>query len=146
MGLMGRTARLTFECCSGRHRVTNPAAHDAALRQHDSLSGVVHRAGDRSLDREGTDHVRGGQPWYSGLSVATALTLPGVFRLALCHAEGLIGSIIALIGLDLAVPDYATLSRWAEMLKLPRSQQPHGAGKPMHLLVDSTAAGAVRRG
>jgi len=37
-----------------------------------------------------------------------------VFRLALRQTEGLIGSILQLLGLDLAVPDHSTLSRRAE--------------------------------
>ena len=39
-----------------------------------------------------------------------------MFRLALRQTEGLIGSIIALLGLELAVPDHTTLSRRAETL------------------------------
>jgi hypothetical protein len=35
----------------------------------------------------------------------TALTMRAVFRLALRQTEGLIGSVIALLGLDLTVPD-----------------------------------------
>ncbi len=81
--------------------------------------------------------TRGGQPRYSGLAIATALTLRAVFRLALRQTEGLIGSIIALLGLDLAVPDHTTLSRRAETLEIPRPK-PHRGGKPIHLLVDST--------
>ncbi len=71
----------------------------------------------------------------SALAITTALTLRAVFRLALRQTEGLIGSILALLGLDLAVPDHSTLSRRAETLEvsLPRP----GAG-PVHLLVDST--------
>jgi hypothetical protein len=34
---------------------------------------------------------RGGQPTYSNLAIATALTLRAVFRLALRQTEGLIG-------------------------------------------------------
>ncbi|HME27894.1 MAG TPA: transposase [Acetobacteraceae bacterium] len=40
-----------------------------------------------------------------------SLTLRAVFRLALRQTEGLIGSIIRSLGLDLAVPDHSTLSR-----------------------------------
>jgi IS5 family transposase len=79
--------------------------------------------------------TRGGQPRYSGLAIATALTLRAVFRLALRQTEGLIGSIIHLLGLELAVPDHSTLSRRAESLKLPR---PRPGSEPVHLLVDST--------
>jgi len=66
-----------------RHRVTNWAAYDAALRQ----------------------------------------------------IEGLIGSVLRLLGLNLAVPDHSTLSRRAETLEVPRPQSCTG---PIHLLVDST--------
>jgi hypothetical protein len=58
-----------------------------------------------------------------------------VFRLALRQTEGLIGSIIALLGLDLAVPDHSTFSRRAETLEV---QQLRSGTHPVHLLVDST--------
>ena len=46
----------------------------------------------------------GGQPHYSTLAITTALTMRAVFRLALRQTEGLVGSIIALLGLDLTEP------------------------------------------
>jgi Transposase DDE domain len=58
-----------------------------------------------------------------------------VFRLALRQTEGLIGSIIRLLGLDLATPDHSTLSRRAERLAVAR---PPSSAEPVHLLVDST--------
>ncbi len=60
-----------------------------------------------------------------------------MFHLALHQTEGLIGSIIRLLGLDLAVPDHTTLSRRAETLEVPRPRSSNGA-EPVHLLVDST--------
>jgi len=60
-----------------------------------------------------------------------------VFRLALRQTEGLIGSIIGLLGLALAVPDHSTLSRRAKTLEVPHLQ-PRRNGEPLHLLVDST--------
>jgi len=60
-----------------------------------------------------------------------------VFRLALRQTEGLIGSIIDLLGLALAVPDHSTSSRRAKTLEVPRPQ-PRRSGEAMHLLVDST--------
>src|SRR3954462_4850916 len=79
--------------------------------------------------------TRGGQPWYSALAILTALTLRAVFRLAYRQTEGLIGSIIGLLGLTLRVPDHTTLSRRAATLEVPR---PRSGAEPMHLLVDST--------
>ncbi len=79
--------------------------------------------------------TQGEQRWYSPLAILTALTLRAVFRLALRQTEGLIGSIIHLLGLTLAVPDHTTLSRRAETLEVPH---PRRGGGPLHLLVDST--------
>jgi hypothetical protein len=58
-----------------------------------------------------------------------------VFRLALRQTEGLIGSVLQLLGLDLPVPDHSTLSRRDEALEVPRAK---AGSAPMHLLVDST--------
>ena len=58
-----------------------------------------------------------------------------MFRLALRQTEGLIGSVLQRLGLDLPVPDHSTLSRRAETLEVPR---PRRGREPVHLLVDST--------
>jgi hypothetical protein len=114
--------------------VTNWAAYDAALRQCGSLTVWFTDAAIAAWRAE-LRTTRGGQPCYSDLAITTALTLRAVFRLALRQTEGLIGSIIRLLGLDLAVPDHSTLSRRAGSLELPR---PRPGSAPVHLLVDST--------
>jgi hypothetical protein len=47
----------------------------------------------------------------------------GGVRLALRQTEGLIGSVIRLLGLDLPVPDHTTLSRRADGLDVPVRQR-----------------------
>jgi Transposase DDE domain len=54
--------------------------------------------------------------------------LRAVFRLALRQTEGLIGSIIGLLGLALRVPDHSTLSRRAATLEVPRPTRPRNDG------------------
>jgi len=117
-----------------RQRVTNWSDYDAALRQRGSLTVWFTEEAIATWQAEPRT-TRGGQPHYSALAILTALTLRAVFRLALRQTEGLIGSIIRLLGLDLAVPDHSTLSRRAEALDVPR---PRPSGEPVHLLVDST--------
>jgi hypothetical protein len=119
-----------------RHRVTNWAEYDAGLRARGSLT-VWFTAEAIEAWRAEPRTGRGGQPRYSALAIATALTLRTVFRLALRQTEGLIGSILALLGLDLAVPDHSTLSRRAETLEAARPRRGRGR-EPVHLLVDST--------
>ena len=114
--------------------MTNSAAYDAALRQRGSLTVWFTDAAIAAWKAEPRT-TRGGQPRYSALAITTALTLRAVFRLALRQTEGLIGSILALLGLNLAVPDHSTLSRRAETLDVAR---PRPGSAPVHLLVDST--------
>jgi len=92
------------------------AAYDAALRQRGRLTIWFT---DEAIAgwRAAPCTTPGGQPWYSPLAVLTALTLRAVFRLALRQTEGLIGSIVGLLGLVLAVPDHSTLSRRAKTLE-----------------------------
>jgi hypothetical protein len=119
-----------------RHRMTNWAAYDATLRARGSLTIWFSEeavSGWRAEPRI----TRGGQPVYSALAITTALTLRAVFCLALRQTEGLIGSILHLLGLGLAVPDHSTLSRRAEMRDVVQPRIRAGVGS-LHLLVDST--------
>src|SRR5215207_2001903 len=103
---------------AGRHhiprqqrKVTNWPAYDASLRQRGSLTVWFTDEAIRAWAAEPRT-TRGGQPWYSELAILTALTLRAVYRLALRQTEGLIGSLMGLLGLglDLPVPNHTTLS------------------------------------
>ena len=122
-----------------RHRVTNWAAYDAGLRARGSLT-VWFTPEAIAAWRAEPRTTRGGQPSYSDLAIATALTLRAVFRLALRQTEGLIASVLQMLGLDLPVPDHSTLSRRAETLEVAR---PKVGGGPVHLLVDSTGSASA---
>ena len=118
-----------------RYRVTNWAEYDAALKQRGSLTVWFTDEAVQAWRAEPRT-TPGGQPHYSALAITTALTMGMVFGLALRQTEGLIGSVIGLLGLDLAVPDHSTLSRRAKTLQVPPLRRA-GSG-PLHLLVDST--------
>src|SRR4051795_10036130 len=128
-----------------KRKVTNWRDDDESLRRRGSVTVWFSDEAVEAWEAERRTS-RGGQPEYSDLAILTALTLKAVFRLAYRQTEGLIGSVIGLLGLDLAVPDHTTLCRRAETLEVPRPK-PRGAGAnsgagrdpgPMHLLVDST--------
>src|SRR5690348_710428 len=122
-----------------RQRVRISGAwYEAILRQRGSLTIWVTETAIAAWAAE-PRRTRGGQPWYSPLAILTALTLRAVFRLAFRQTEGLIGSIISLLGLTLRVPDHTTLSRRAATLEVPWPQRQPGAhAEALHLLVDST--------
>ena len=112
-----------------KRKVTNWAEYDASLRQRGSLTVWFTEEAIAAWAAEPRT-TRGGQPWYSPLAILTALTLKAVFRLALRQTEGLIGSVIHLLGLALSVPDHTTLSRRAETL------EGRGRGRTAGLMLD----------
>ena len=124
-----------------QHRVTNWPAYEAGLRQRGSLTVWFT---DEAIEAWAAEPrtTRGGQPRYSALAILTALTLRAVFRLAYWQAEGLIGSIVQLLGLTLRVPDHTTLSRRSATLDVPRPSRPSigadGGAEPLHLPLRST--------
>ena len=70
------------------------------------------------------------------------------FKLALRQIEGLMGSVLSLMGLTISAPDHTTVSRRAATL--PVIQAPSVPPGPLHVLIDSTGlqvfgAGAVWR-
>jgi len=142
-GSLARTLTEPFKYHAGhrhhipkpRYRVTNWTEYDAALKRRGSLTVWFTDDAVAALRAE-LRTTPGGQPHYSALAITTALTLRAVFRLALRQTEGLIGSVISLLGLNLSVPDHSTLSRRAKTLQVPLLRRA-GTG-PLHLLVDST--------
>jgi hypothetical protein len=77
-----------------------------------------------------------GDPIYTDLAIETVLTLRLVFHQALRQIEGFVGSIFALMDLDLPVPDHSTLSRRGDGLK--RSRRLPSTKDSLDLVVDST--------
>src|SRR6204780_3185805 len=127
---------------NGRHhiprqkfRVTNWRDYEAALRNRGSLTiwFTTEAIADWRAQPRATP---GGQRHYSDLAIETALTLRAVFGLALRQTEGLIGSIMGLLEIDLPVPDHTTLSRRA--CGLPVQMPRRDRTGDLHLIVDST--------
>ena len=79
---------------------------------------------------------RGAQFVYSDQTIEWILTMRLLLRLPLRQTQGFIQSLLDLMQLALAAPDYSTLSRRQGSLAvvLPRKCP----DKPMHLVVDST--------
>ena len=93
-----------------KRKVTSWRDYDESLRRRGSLTVWFSDEAVEAWEAERRTS-RGGQPEYSDLAILTALTFKAVFRLAYRQTEGLIGSVIGLLGLDLAVPDHTTLCR-----------------------------------
>src|SRR5450756_1578318 len=115
--------------------VTNWAQYEAGLRRRGSLTMWIT---EEAID--GWEAARrstpGGQATYSDGAIETCLMLRTVFKLPLRQAEGLMLSVVELLGCEMAVPDHTTVSRRAVSLpSIAEVQVPDG---PLHVLIDST--------
>tara|TARA_R100001369_G_scaffold50368_1_gene77095 strand:+ start:186 stop:1031 length:846 start_codon:yes stop_codon:yes gene_type:complete len=79
---------------------------------------------------------RGRQPSYSDTAIQTCLTMKVLFGMALRQTTGFVESLLQLVGLDWAVPDFGTLSRRQKALVVNILYR--GSTGPLHPLIDST--------
>ena len=120
-----------------KFKVTNWPDYEVGLRRCGSLTLWLTPealAGWQALRRT----TRGGQPRYSDLAIETVLTLGCVFGLRLRQSEGLMTSLLDVMGLVLPVPDHTTLSRRARTWEPSAERQRLPDDSPLHVLVDST--------
>ena len=115
--------------------MTNWSAYEAGLRQRGSLT-IWFTEEAVTAWRAAPRTTPGGQPRYSDLAIETSLILRAVFHQPLRQTEGLVSSLLELMGLDLPVPAHSTLSRRSRTLTITRQAQ--STSGPVHLLVDST--------
>src|SRR3954467_3070833 len=108
------------------YKVTNWRDYEAGLRKRGSLTIWFSDAAVEAW-RAAPRTTPGGQARYSDLAVETSLILRAVFHQPLRQTEGLVGSLLELMGLDLPVPDHTTLSRWAAMLAVAGREAWHTA-------------------
>ncbi len=79
---------------------------------------------------------RGRQQSFSDAAIQACLTLKVRFGLPLRQTAGFVESLLRLVGLNWAVPDYSTLSRRQKTLSV--SLPYRGGTGPLNLLIDST--------
>lgn len=100
-----------------KHRVTNWAAYNESLRRRGELTVWISEE-VQCLWSASRRNSRGGQQKYSDLAITLCLTLRVVYHLPLHQTQGLMRSVAALMGLDILVPDFSTLSRRSKGLAL----------------------------
>jgi len=113
-------------------KVRNWPAYEAALRRRGSLTLWIE---DAALECWQTIGPRG-QARYTNAAIQTVLMLRTAFKLALRQIEGLMTSVLSLMGLTISAPDHTTVSRRA--VTLPVIQAPSVPHGPLYVLIDST--------
>ncbi|MEO9781715.1 MAG: IS5 family transposase, partial [Sedimentitalea sp.] len=127
---------------AAKYRVTNWPEYNEALRRRGDLSIWF----DEEAVRKWSPRRRigrGGQCRYSDFAIENCLALRLVFHQPLRQVQGMVRSLMRLLGLSLPVPDFSTLSRRGKGLHVLQPS-PEAKG-PITLIVDSTGL-SIHRG
>ena len=118
-----------------RYKIENWAEYDAALRRRGSLTVWVTPEAIAAWLPAATG--RWGRPRrYSDIAIEAGLMLRLAFGRPWRQTEGMLGSIVDLLGLDLPVPDHTTFSRRSADLGVATALKK--ASGPVHVMIDST--------
>ena len=118
-----------------RYRIRNWREYNKALVSRGSLTLWVEQRAVCKWRDQSRSSRRGRRRTYSDLAVTCALTLREVYGLPLRATQGLVRSVLRLMGADLPAPHYSTLSRRAAALDVMLPRKSTG---PLRLAVDST--------
>jgi hypothetical protein len=116
------------------YRIRNWREYNQALVRRGSLTVWVDEQAVSAWDYQGPARW-GGQYIHSDTAIQCLLTLRAVFHLPLRATQGMAASVFELMGLELEVPHYSTLSRRAAELAVDLARKSKG---PLHLVLDST--------
>ena len=119
-----------------QYRLRNWGQYNKALVQRGSLTVWVSEEVLSAWHNTARTGRRGKPAAYTDTAILCMATLEEVYRLPLRATEGLMRSLVRLLGVELSVPDYTTLCRRRRALEveLPRRKK----SAPLHLVVDST--------
>lgn len=118
-----------------KYRVTNWPEYNESLRRRGDET--VWFCQDAVAEwRAQHSGKRGAERRYSDVAIEVFLTPRVVFHLALRQTQGFVRSLLKVMDLDLPVPDFSTLCRRAQSLKIATSGR--AANGPITLIVDST--------
>jgi len=123
------------------YKTKNWSDYNRALKQRGSLS--IWFDAEMAWEAEPSGR-RGRQQAYSDAAIQVCLTLKVLFGLPLRQTTGFIESLLELVGLSWAVPDFSTLCRRQKTLAVNIPYR--GSGGPLHLLIDSTGIKAEGEG
>ena len=107
-------------------KVRNWPAYEAGLRRRGSLTLWIEDAALECWQTTGPD----GQARYTDAAIQTSLMLRTAFKLALRQTEGLLTSVLTLMGLTISAPDHSTISRRTATLPGCRSTERANGWRP----------------
>ena len=119
-----------------RYKVRNWPEYNRALVKRGQLTLWFDTEAVAAWRHPGPFEGRGRPKVYADAAIQCALVLNSVFHLNLRTTQEFLQSIVALMALDLPVPNYSTVSRRQSAVDVRLSVGP--TDRPRHVVIDST--------
>lgn len=119
-----------------QYRIRNWPQYNKALCHRGSITFWFDEDAIRSWLNFSRTGKRGKPRTYGSACIQVLLVLKALYHLPQRATQGLVCSLVELMGLDLPVPHPTILSRRAGKLSIALPRQ--NKGKPLHVLIDST--------
>lgn len=110
--------------------------YTAAAKKSGEVTFYISREAISKWENETLTGGRGASDTYSDIAIETCLTLRAVYRLSLRKTNGFVYSILQMMKLKLRCPDYTTLCRRAQTLKITFERPT--TNEPIVVAIDST--------
>ena len=119
------------------YRVRNWPEYNRALVRRGSLTLWVDEQAINAWRASNDSGVRGGRPrTYTDTAIECALVVKAVFHLSLRSTQGFLESVVQLMGLEMPVPNYSTVSRRQAGLEVGLGLAP--STRARHVVIDTT--------
>ncbi|CUH88961.1 hypothetical protein PH5382_02905 [Phaeobacter sp. CECT 5382] len=131
-------------CAPTKYKTKNWSSYNDSLKQRGSLSIWFD---PEMVWTPPSSGKRGRQRQFSDAAIQTCLTMKVLFGMPLRQTNGLVQSLLRLVGLDWVVPDFSTLCRRQKtQTTLNVNLSYRGSSGPLNLLIDSTGIKAEGEG
>lgn len=121
------------------YKIRNWKEYNEALVQRGNIFLWISQDAKEHWYNQDTTGKRGRPELFSDTAIEAALTLGQVFRLPLRQTQGCLNSFLGIMNINLASPDYSTLSLRGGTLKVAIRAYP-ARSEPLHIVIDSTGA------
>ena len=119
-----------------KYRVRNWSDYNAGLEQRGNISFWVSEDVIEQWQNQEKTGKRGASNYYNDVAIETVVIVKSIYKMAGRQAVGFVKSIMALMSIDLRVPDHSTVSR--RLSKLDIDLPIKKVKTARHIVIDST--------
>lgn len=118
------------------YRIRNWSDYNAGLEKRGSITFWIDEEVIEKWENQEKTGKRGASNYYSDIAIETVVVVKSIYHLAGRQAVGFVKSVMALMKIDLRVPNHSTVSR--RLSKLSGTLAVKSSKEARHVVIDST--------